>query len=119
MAPRKLDKIILTNIAALRSKYGASAARTVREGIDRLIAADGRRGLTTRLVAIDDIPLMRRFSARAVTHASNAEQNKQAVDDLYAALAPDYILLLGSVDVIPQQPLRNPLYTTPQGDDPD
>ena len=115
----KIDKIILANAAALASKYGASGARSVHAGIGRLISADRVRGLNTRLIAIDDARAMREFSARPVTRARDARQNKRAVDDLYSALAPDYILLLGSDDVIPQQRLKNPVYTTPQGEDND
>ena len=115
----KIDKIILTNNTALTSKYGASGVRSVHAGIERLVVADRDRGLITRLIAIDDARAMREFWARAVTRGADSRQNKQAVDDLYAALAPDYILLLGSSDVIPQQPLRNPVYTTPKGDDDD
>ena len=105
----KIDKIILANAAALASKYGASGARSVHAGIGRLISADRVRGLNTRLIAIDDARAMREFSARPVTRARDARQNKRAVDDLYSALAPDYILLLGSDDVIPQQRLKNPV----------
>ena len=115
---KKLDKIILTNQTALTAKYGVSGMRAIRAAINRLIEADANRGLTTRLIALDDAAMMRRFSARPVTNAGSARQNKEAVDALYAALAPDYILLLGSVDVIPQQPLKNPVYD-PHGEDTD
>jgi len=116
---RKLDKIIVTNNSALLAKYGAGGVRAVRAAVSRLIAADRKRGLNSRLIALDDARLMRSFSARPVSHGGSARQNKQAIDDLYTAIAPDYILLLGSIDVIPQQPLHNPLYSTPGGDDSD
>ena len=115
----KIDKIILTNTAALKAKYGKSGAHSISVEIERLISSDRARGLTTRLVAIDDVRSMREFSAHPVTQATDARQNKQAVDDLYAALAPDYILLLGSIDVIPSQRLHNPVYTSPTGEDTD
>src|SRR5262249_50907422 len=41
------------------------------------------------------------------------------IDKVYASLAPDYLMILGSVDVIPHQDLKNPLYDGPTGDDPD
>jgi len=115
----KVDKVILTNFGALRSKYGAPGVRAIRAGISRLVAADRARGLTTKLIGIDDARTMRSLSGRKVTKAADPQQNKKAVDDVYRALAPDYILLLGSVDVIPHQDLRNPLYTTARGDDTD
>lgn len=116
--PKKLDKIIVSNDSALVSKYGASGARAVRAAVARLVAADRARGLVTRFVAMDDAEEMRQFRARPVTRASDARQNKQAIDDLYLALAPDYILLLGSSDVIPQQRLDNPVYSA-RGEDND
>lgn len=114
----KLDKIIVTNESALVSKYGAPGARSVRAAVARLIAADRARGLVTRFVALDNAQEMRRLSARPVGRAADARQNKQAIDDLYWALAPDYILLLGSSDVIPQQRLDNPVYSA-RGEDND
>jgi hypothetical protein len=115
----KVDKVILTNLGVLRSKYGPSGVRAIRAGISRLIAADRARRLTTKLISIDDARTMRNFSGREVTKVADPQQNKKAVDAVYRALAPDYILLLGSIDVIPHQDLRNPLYTTARGDDTD
>jgi len=115
----KSDKVILSNLSALKAKYGTAGVRAVTLAVRRLIEADRDRGLTTLFIPIDDAGAMRKYSARPVTQASNARQNKAAVDALYAALAPDYILLLGSSDVIPQQQLKNPVYTTPRGDDTD
>jgi hypothetical protein len=116
--PKKLDKVIVTNDSALVSKYGASGARSVRAAVARLITADRARGLVTRFVALDDAQEMRQFRARPVARSTDARQNKQAIDDLYLALAPDYILLLGSSDVIPQQRLDNPVYSA-RGEDND
>jgi hypothetical protein len=47
------------------------------------------------------------------------KQNKTAVDGVFRSVAPDYIMLLGATDVIPHQDMKNPLYTSPTGDDPD
>ena len=116
--PAKVDKVILTNLSALRAKYGASGLRAVQSAIRKLIATDRRRGLVTMLIALDDASTMRAFSARPVTRAADARQNKLAVDAVYSKLAPDYILLLGSVDVIPHQKLKNPLYEK-KGEDTD
>ena len=113
----KVDKVILTNFSALRSKYGPSGVRAIRAGITRLIAADRARAISTRLIGIDDPRTMRAFSGSAVTKVASPQQNKKAVDAVYRALAPDYILLLGSVDVIPHQDLRNPVYVTKSDDE--
>ena len=113
----KVDKVVLTNFSALRSKYGPSGVRAIRAGITRLIAADRARAISTRLIGIDDPRTMRAFSGSAVTKVASPQQNKKAVDAVYRALAPDYILLLGSVDVIPHQDLRNPVYVTKSDDE--
>jgi hypothetical protein len=47
------DKIIVTNLAALREKYGTAGLREIRAAIKRLTAADKKRGVRTRLVALD------------------------------------------------------------------
>lgn len=115
----KADKVILTNFAALKSKYRAAGVRTIRRAIAALIAADRGRGLTTVLVGLDDPMTMRRLSGRAVSNPADARQNKQAVDAVYYAHTPDYILLLGSANVIAHQRLKNPVYSKKDDDEVD
>jgi hypothetical protein len=52
---------------------------------------------------------MRRFKGKKVRSAASPRENKAAIDKIYKSLAPDYILLLGSIDVIPHQNLTNPV----------
>ena len=40
-----IDKLIVTNALALRTKYGATGWRRVRAAVGRLVEADRRRGL--------------------------------------------------------------------------
>ena len=54
----------------------------------------------------------------AVTDASSARQNKRAIDSLYRALRPHYLMILGSIDVIPHQDPKNPVFIDDQEDDP-
>ena len=82
--PAKVDKVILTNLSALRAKYGASGLRAVQSAIRKLIATDRRRGLVTMLIALDDASTMRAFSARPVSRAADARQNMLAVDAVYS-----------------------------------
>ena len=102
-----LDKVIVTNLSALRSKYGARYAE-VRAAVNGLIAADRARGLTTRLVAIDSAPDMRRAGGLAVPNASSQRGAKAAVDAIFARYSPDYVLILGAPDVVPHIDLQNP-----------
>jgi hypothetical protein len=113
------DKVIVTNAAALKLKYGVQGYQAIRSAVSALVRADKARGLETRLIALDDAKAMGALSASAVANSANPKQNKEAIDAIYGALAPDYVMILGSSDVIPHQDLKNPLYTGPNGDDPD
>lgn len=116
---QKVDKVIITNFGALTSKYGSKGLAAIRSAVSALVKADKRRGLKTVLLGLDDKTAMARISVKPVKNAANPKENKDAVDGVYHALAADYLMLMGSIDVIPHQDLRNPLYTSPGGDDPD
>jgi hypothetical protein len=116
---KAVDKVILTNAGALKKKYGAQGMRDVQSAVSALIQADKARGLQTRLIAVDDPAVMGSLSAPVVADSGDPKQNKAAIDAVYKALAPDYLMILGSIDVIPHQDLKNPLYDGPNGDDPD
>ncbi|HEV8436916.1 MAG TPA: C25 family cysteine peptidase [Methylomirabilota bacterium] len=115
----KVDKLIVTNFAALRAKYRAVGLASIRGAVGQLIAADARRGLVTRLLDLDSRAAMKALRAPRVRAAGNARQNKEAIDAVYRALVPDYLMILGSVDVVPHQPLLNPLFTDDPDDDDD
>ena len=102
-----MAKVIVTNGAALKAKYGASfdLAATVKPLID----ADRRRGTTTRVVDIADAATMRDLGGTAVKKPKDPKQNKDAIDAVFKKLRPHFLVLLGSVDVIPHQDLRNPM----------
>ena len=111
-----IDKLIVTNRAALRRKYGARGLAKVTAGVKALIAADRKRGLITRLIAVDSAA-MKRYGPR-VTNSTSASQNKRAIDALHRALRPHYLLILGSVDVVPHQDPKNPVFVDDREDDP-
>ena len=73
------DKIIITNVSVLKKKYG-SGFKKIESTIKKLITADKKRGLQTRLIAIDDAATMKPFKASPVTTAASPKQNKQAID---------------------------------------
>src|SRR5262245_66036693 len=83
----KTDKVVVTNETALRAKYGAAYAGTIKPAITALIAADKARGLTTVLIAIDG-PRMSKYKVKPVAKASDARQCKSAIDAIYAAMRP-------------------------------
>jgi hypothetical protein len=103
-------KLIATNVARLRQKYGNDYPN-LQAAFAELIAADVGRGLSTVLVDLSDAGQMQTLGARTVPveKAGDPKSNKQAIDKVYAAFdRPDYLMLFGSVDVIPHQDLLNP-----------
>ena len=113
---RMVDKLIVTNRSALRKKYGTRGLAKISAAVHALIAADRKRDLITRLIALDSAA-MKRYGA-PVSDASSARQNKRAIDALYRALRPHYLLILGSIDVIPHQDPKNPMFADDHEDDP-
>ncbi len=111
----KPDKVIITNMGALKKKYDDRFGR-VQAAMDRLLGADKRRGLHTKLVAVDSANDMRAAHGKAVKKVDDQRAVKKAVDAIYAAYVPDYIMILGAQDIVPHQDLKNPVYD-PQGDD--
>jgi hypothetical protein len=103
------DKVIVTNLSALKKKYG-SGFSVVKKAIDRLIAADKRQGINTRLVALDNSATMKKLKAPVVKKAVDPKQNKRAIDGVFKALAPEYVMILGSTDIIPHQDMKNPVF---------
>ena len=115
-----VTKILLTHNGGLRAKYGAAGVRRLKDAVRRLAAADKARGMQTRLVAIDDGRSAKAVGAERSDDPLDHEAAKRFVDAVFAAWRPDYLVLLGSTDVIPMQPLRNPLFTgDPRRGDPD
>lgn len=102
-----IDKLIVTNAAALTKKYGKAGKAKIDAAVQALIAADAVRGLKTSYVALDDV---RRLRGKAVTDPSDPKANKAAIDAIFRSTKPDYLLILGAIDVVPHQNLKNPLY---------
>ena len=114
------DKLVVTNNSALTAKYGAGGLQSIQAAIAKLIAADQGRGLQTLYVAVDDPAAMQAATGAPVANANDPQQNKVAVDALYNSYTPQYLVLLGAVDVIPHQDLQDPAYNPARpNDDPD
>ena len=92
------DKVIVTNASVLKQKYGAQGYAKVQAAVKQLIASDQKRGLKTIQVNIDDATAMGKLKAKPVTDPASARQNKAAIDGVYQALKPDYLMILGSVE---------------------
>ena len=111
------DKIIVSNRAALKAKYGGAGLTRIKNAVDALIAADAKRGIKSRLVYLDEAAAMKSFKGSAVTDHTNARQNKRAIDAIFRTATPEYLMILGAPDVVPHQDMTNPMYDPP--DDPD
>ena len=115
----KIDKLIVTNVTALRGKYGTAGVRAIRRAVAGLIRSDRRRGLVSRLLDLGSHAAMDAIGGPQVTHAPSPRENKAAIDAAYQHFVPDYLLILGSIDVVPHQDLANPLYSPDPDDDGD
>jgi len=117
--PTTTQKVLVSNRSALTAKYGGGAfANVIQPAIQGLISADAGRGINTIECHVDDIALMKAVGGQAVTAPSDPKQNKEAVDSIFNHYQPDYLMILGSVDIIPHQDLFNPAFTpnNPNGD---
>ena len=76
------DKIIVSNKTALKAKYGSDGLATIVKAVDALIKADGKRGIKSRLVFLDQ-GTMHGFKGRAVTDVTDRAQNKHAIDAIF------------------------------------
>jgi Peptidase family C25 len=110
---KKFDKVIVTNRAALRRKYG-NGARSVDAAIRRLIAADKKRGMTTVRVDLD--ALETGLKNPDIASATAQRLTKDAIDKACTRYTPDYVMILGAIDVVVMQELANPMNAD---DDPD
>ena len=97
------DKIIVTNNAALTSKYGAAGLKKIVAAIKKLIIADKKRLFISELIFMDDAAAMKKYKARPVLSATDEQENKNAIDDLYNFFKPDYIMILGGPDIVAHQ----------------
>lgn len=90
------NTIWITNYVALRNKYGQAGAKKIWNALNTT-GGDKRINLAN--------PGAAKFPA--VTNPTDAKQNKNAIDGIYAEYEPNYIAIVGAPDVVPFQRLRN------------
>jgi hypothetical protein len=113
------DKIIVTNKGALVNKYDNNGFTKIGKALKGLIEADMQRGIVTKVVHIDNEEDMREAGNKIVRNALDTIENKEAIDAVFNLFNPDYLVILGSSDVIPHQDLKNPLFIQGGGGDED
>lgn len=99
-------KAIITNDAAIQTKYGQPGAKAINKALKQLIAADRARGLSTVVFDIGNATQMAAIGAAAVLNAKDDRGAKLAVDAIHTAHTPDYIMLLDGPDVVPHVSLN-------------
>ena len=108
-------KLIITSKANLTLKYG-SQFTAVKQLFTKLIAADKKNKLTTKVIYIDDAASTKPFGISSVKKLKEKEC-KDFVDALYKKQNPAYIVIFGAQDVFPFQELTNNVYKPGDDDD--
>jgi Peptidase family C25 len=108
-------KVIVTSAGRLQDKY-TSALSAVRKQLERIVAADAKRGIDTRIVYMDDAASTAKLKLKHNVKVTD-RTCKEFVDALYKKHTPDYIMLFGDGDVFPFQKLTNPIYSPGEDDD--
>lgn len=104
---QKREKLVVSHRGALVAKYGAKGAERIEAALRRMARADKARGIVVYLVYLDAPGLA---GIAPVSKADSAAQAKRCIDRICAAMdEPDYLLILGGPDVVPHQPLNNPI----------
>lgn len=101
------DKVIVTNRKALMKKYGGKGVSSVEKALQALLSADKKRGISGRVVYIDDLATMKKLKGKAVANAGDPREAKAAIDAVFRTLDPDYLTIVGAPDVVPHQDLKN------------
>ena len=112
----KTIKLIVTHQGQLAKKYKSQDVKRIEKAVASLIAKDKTRQVTTHYLHLDNQSEMKQYGVAAVSGSVTPEKCKRAIDALFAALSPDYLVLLGSGDVIPYFNVSNPSFD-PGGDD--
>jgi len=102
------SKVTVTNYAAFTSKYGAAGVAKLKKAVARMVAADKLRGVQSRVADVSNAQHMKVAGGKRVADPLDRKANKDAVDVLFRKTRPDYLMLLGSVDVVPHQEMDNP-----------
>lgn len=106
----KTIKLSVTHKGKLLRKYGQPGYDAIANAILSWIQKDSARGITTIHVELDDPQALAQYGVQPVTGTVTPRKIKAAVDALCKSLSPDYLVLLGSGDVIPFFEVPNPSY---------
>ena len=107
---KKVVKLIVTNKSAIANKYGEGSGSVISM-LKSVVKADKAKGLDTLLVFLDDRLQLKKMKINSPAGNPNSQRaSKQLIDLLYSKCSPDYIMIFGATDIVPQVDLQNPLY---------
>ena len=101
-------KLSVTHRGRLKAKYGAAGLAAIDAAVAKWIARDKTRGLATVHVEVDVAASLQPFGVQALSGAVTAVKLKKIVDKLWTKLEPDYLVLLGSDEIVPLFDVANP-----------
>lgn len=104
---RRESGVVVTNRGALRRKFGADVER-VEAAIQAFVASRGDAEIDLQTRALDDEAQLRALGVAPVGDPRDLSGNKEAIEGICRALQPDYLIIVGSVDVVPHQVIANP-----------
>lgn len=106
----KTIKLSVTHQGKLLKKYGQQGYDAIARAIASWIQKDSVRGITTIHLELDDAQALAQYGVQPVTGTVTPKKVKAAVDALFQSLSPDYLVLLGSGEIIPFFDVPNPSY---------
>lgn len=99
-------KLVISSKKNLLQKY-KDRFSDIEDLLNKLVDADVRRGIDTKIVFIDDQDSCDRVCTEPV-RAVSRRNAKTTIDLLFNKLTPAYIMIFGAPDVFPFQELHNP-----------
>jgi hypothetical protein len=99
--------VVVTNRGALRRKYGGEVER-IEAAIQAFVTSRRDAEIDLQTLAVDDETQLRPLAVRPVADPRDLSGNKDAIDAICRVLEPDYLIILGSVDIVPHQVIANP-----------
>jgi len=114
---RMSEKIIVTNRKALVKKYGNSGFISIQNALRTLVNADKKRGLSSKVVYLDNATGMKKLNCKPVKNSLDPHENKDTIDAIFKFFNPNYLLIVGSPDIVPHQDLDNPAFLQDGDDD--
>jgi hypothetical protein len=101
-------KAIVSNKAALTTKYAATGVAVIEAALDRYQTHFQSAGDTVQIIYLDDAVQMAQVGAPVVSPARTDQETKASIDAVFTQLNADVLIVLGGPEIVPHQILSNP-----------